>query len=103
MTPMIAAVTSSVGKGESDPLAELARLIGQNRSVRGMGRPIRRTAAHECAHQYQPPRPMTTALPPPAAVVQRAARHESPRKKTTHRITRVLSIRCNVTRRGMPH
>jgi hypothetical protein len=68
--------------GESDPLAELARLIGQTDPFGGMGRANQtvqpRTTARE---QYQPHQPPAEDDGPPAGPppwVQRAARHESP-------------------------
>jgi hypothetical protein len=68
--------------GESDPLAELARLIGQTDPFGSMGRGNQtaqpRTSARD---QYQPP---AADDGPPAGAppwVQRAARHESPRQE----------------------
>jgi hypothetical protein len=70
-------------RGESDPLAELARLIGQTDPFGGMGRANQtvqpRTSARD---QYQPPAADDDGPPAgPPPWVQRAARHESPREE----------------------
>jgi hypothetical protein len=65
--------------GESDPLAELARLIGQTDPFGSMGRANQtvqpRTSARD---QYQPPAADDGPPAGPPPWVQRAARHESP-------------------------
>jgi SPOR domain len=76
----------SSGRGESDPLAELARLIGQTDPFGNMGRANQRanpqaaprTGARE---QYQPPPPEDDGLPPgPPPWLQRANRQEVPQQ-----------------------
>jgi hypothetical protein len=68
--------------GESDPLAELARLIGQTDPFASMGRANQtaqpRTSARD---QYQPPAADDGPPAGPPPWVQRAARHESPRQE----------------------
>src|SRR5260370_31119986 len=65
--------------GESDPLAELARLIGQTDPFGSMGRANQtvqpRTSARD---QYQPPAADDGPPAGPPPWVQRAARHENP-------------------------
>ncbi|MEA2795669.1 MAG: hypothetical protein QOI87_3049 [Bradyrhizobium sp.] len=66
-------------RGESDPLAELARLIGQTDPLGGMGRANQTALPRASARdQYKPP--ATDDVPPagPPPWVQRAARQESP-------------------------
>jgi SPOR domain len=68
--------------GESDPLAELARLIGQNDPFAGMGRANQQVPPRAAAREtYQPPAPVddgTAAGPPPW--MQRATRQEAPQQ-----------------------
>jgi SPOR domain len=73
------------GQGESDPLAELARLIGQTDPFAGMGRANQQVSPRAAAREtYQPPQPPAeiddgaAAGPPPW--MQRAARHETPQQ-----------------------
>jgi hypothetical protein len=71
-------------RDESDPLAELARLIGQTDPFGSMGRPNQtvqpRTSARD---QYQPPAAADDDGPPagPPPWMQRAARQESPQQE----------------------
>jgi SPOR domain len=69
-------------KGESDPLAELARLIGQTDPFGTMGRanlPVQPRSGRDQRDQYQLP-PEGDDGPPagPPPWMQRAARHEAP-------------------------
>jgi len=69
-------------KGESDPLAELARLIGQTDPFGSMGRanlPVQPRSGRDQRDQYQLP-PEGDDGPPagPPPWMQRAARHEAP-------------------------
>jgi hypothetical protein len=66
-------------RGESDPLAELARLIGQTDPLSGMGR-ANQTALPRASARDQSESPATDDGPPagPPPWVQRAARQESP-------------------------
>jgi SPOR domain len=70
------------GRDESDPLAELARLIGQTDPLGAMGRANRRVAPRPVAReQYQPPAPAVEDDGPPAGPppwMQRANRQEVP-------------------------
>jgi len=68
--------------GESDPLAELARLIGQTEPFGSMGRANLTAQPRPSARdQYQPPAPDDGPPAGPPPWVQRAARHESPRQE----------------------
>jgi hypothetical protein len=66
---------------ESDPLAELARLIGQTDPFNGMGRANHqvqpRGDAHDRYHQPEPEADEGIAAGPPPWM-QRAVRHEAP-------------------------
>src|ERR1051325_8888410 len=67
-------------RGESDPLAELARLIGQNDPVGAAVRPAPRplqARANARPQQHDPPAEEVEAPPGPRAWMQRA-RHETP-------------------------
>ena len=68
-------------RGESDPLAELARLIGQNDPVgaaaRPAPRPLQSRANVRPQQHYDPPEEEFDAPPSPPAWMQRA-RHETP-------------------------
>jgi sporulation related protein len=67
-------------RGESDPLAELARLIGQNDSFGAAAKPAPRplqSRANVRPQQYEPPEEEFDAPPSPPAWMQRA-RHETP-------------------------
>src|SRR6478736_3241541 len=67
-------------RGESDPLAELARLIGQNDPVGAAARPAPRplqSRANVRPQHYDPPEEEFDAPPCPPAWMQRA-RHETP-------------------------
>jgi hypothetical protein len=74
------------GPGESDPLAELARLIGQNDPFAGMGRANQQVPPRSPARAtYQPPAPVddgTAAGPPPW--MQRATRQQAPQQDYLH-------------------
>jgi len=71
------------GEGESDPLAELARLIGQNDPFAGMGRANQQVPPRAPAPRpaYQPPVDDSPAASPPHWM-QRATRQEAPRQET---------------------
>jgi SPOR domain len=67
-------------RGESDPLAELARLIGQNDPLGAAAKPAPRplqSRANVRPQQYDPPEELPDAPPSPPAWMQRA-RHETP-------------------------
>ena len=67
-------------RGESDPLAELARLIGQNDPLGAAAKPAARplqSRANVRPQQYDPPEELPDAPPSPPAWMQRA-RHETP-------------------------
>jgi hypothetical protein len=67
-------------RGESDPLAELARLIGQNDPLGAATKPASRplqSRANVRPQQYDPPEELPDAPPSPPAWMQRA-RHETP-------------------------
>jgi len=67
-------------RGESDPLAELARLIGQNDPLGAPAKPASRplqSRANVRPQQYDPPEELPEAPPSPPAWMQRA-RHETP-------------------------
>src|SRR5215204_5678421 len=67
-------------RGESDPLAELARLIGQNDPHGAAAKPAPRplqSRANVRPQQYDPPEELPDAPPSPPAWMQRA-RHETP-------------------------
>jgi hypothetical protein len=67
-------------RGESDPLAELARLIGQNDPLGAPAKPAARplqSRANVRPQQYDPPEELPDAPPSPPAWMQRA-RHETP-------------------------
>jgi hypothetical protein len=68
-------------RGESDPLAELARLIGQNDPLGAAAKPAPhplQSRANVRPQQYDPPQELPDAPPPsPPAWMQRA-RHETP-------------------------
>jgi hypothetical protein len=67
-------------RGESDPLAELARLIGQNDPSGAAAKPAPRplqSRANVRPQQYDPPEELPDAPPSPPAWMQRA-RHETP-------------------------
>ena len=67
-------------RGESDPLAELARLIGQNDPLGAAAKPAPRplqSRANVRPQQYDPPEEEPDAPPSPPAWMQRA-RHETP-------------------------
>jgi hypothetical protein len=67
-------------RGESDPLAELARLIGQNDPSGAAAKPAPRplqSRANVRPQQYDPPEDEPDAPPSPPAWMQRA-RHETP-------------------------
>src|SRR5947207_15203485 len=67
-------------RGESDPLAELARLIGQNDPLGAAAKPASRplqSRANIRPQQYDPPEEAPEAPPSPPAWMQRA-RHETP-------------------------
>jgi hypothetical protein len=70
-------------RGESDPLAELARLIGQTDPFGSMGRANQTVQPRASGRdQYQPPAADDDGPPAgPPPWVQRAARHESPREE----------------------
>ncbi|NOJ50294.1 SPOR domain-containing protein [Bradyrhizobium archetypum] len=73
--------TADQGRGESDPLAELARLIGQNdpygaAAPKPAPRPLQ-SRANVRAQQYDPPEHQLDAPPSPPSWMQRA-RHETP-------------------------
>lgn len=72
---------SAAGKGESDPLAELARLIGQTDPLSNFGRANQPMPAREPA-QWQRPAPAPAVEEAPAGGpprwIQRAAREEAP-------------------------
>jgi hypothetical protein len=69
------------GRGESDPLAELARLIGQNDpsgpAARPAPRPLQSRANVRPQQQYDLPEDEPAAPPSPPSWMQRA-RHETP-------------------------
>ena len=68
------------GRGEGDPLAELARLIGQNDPSGAAARPAPRplqSRANVRPQQYDPPEQEPDTRPSPPAWMQRA-RHETP-------------------------
>ena len=67
-------------RGESDPLAELARLIGQNDPLGAAAKPVARplqSRANVRPQQYDPPEELPDAPQSPPAWMQRA-RHETP-------------------------
>ncbi|UPK07571.1 SPOR domain-containing protein [Bradyrhizobium sp. 170] len=72
-------------RGESDPLAELARLIGQNDPLGAAAKPAARPLQSRAnvrpqqydQQQYDPPEELPDAPPSPPAWMQRA-RHETP-------------------------
>jgi hypothetical protein len=67
-------------RGESDPLAELARLIGQNDPLGAAAKPAPRplqSRANMRPQHYDPPEEELAAPPSPPAWMQRA-RHETP-------------------------
>ena len=67
-------------RGEGDPLAELARLIGQNEPMGGAAKPAPRplqSRANVRPQRYDPPEEELDAPPSPPAWMQRA-RHETP-------------------------
>jgi len=67
-------------RGESDPLAELARLIGQNDPLGAAAKPASRplqSRANIRPQQYDPPEELPDAPSSPPAWMQRA-RHETP-------------------------
>jgi hypothetical protein len=67
-------------RGESDPLAELARLIGQNDPLGAAAKPAPRplqSRANVRPPKYDPPEELPDAPPSPPAWMQRA-RHETP-------------------------
>ena len=67
-------------RGESDPLAELARLIGQNDPLGAAAKPAPhplQSRANMRPQQYDPPEEEPVAPPSPPAWMQRA-RHETP-------------------------
>jgi hypothetical protein len=66
-------------RGESDPLAELARLIGQNDPLGAAAKPARplQSRANIRPQHYDPPEEAPEAPPSPPAWMQRA-RHETP-------------------------
>jgi SPOR domain len=67
-------------RGESDPLAELARLIGQNDPLGAAAKPAPhplQSRANVRPQQYDPPEEAPDAPPSPPAWMQRA-RHETP-------------------------
>ena len=67
-------------RGESDPLAELARLIGQNDPLGAPAKPAPhplQSRANVRPQQYDPPEEQPVAPPSPPAWMQRA-RHETP-------------------------
>ena len=67
-------------RGESDPLAELARLIGQNDPLGAPAKPAPhplQSRANVRPQQYDPPEELPDAPPSPPAWMQRA-RHETP-------------------------
>src|SRR3989440_1321302 len=67
-------------RGESDPLAELARLIGQTDSFGAAAKPAPhplQSRANVRPQQYHPPEEELDAPPSPPAWMQRA-RHETP-------------------------
>jgi hypothetical protein len=70
------------GQGESDPLAELARLIGQTDPFAGMGRANQQVPPRAPAPRptYQPPADESPAAGPPPWM-QRATRQEAPRQE----------------------
>ena len=79
--------TRASAKGESDPLAELARLIGQNDPFATMGRanlPVQPRARTQDQYQQQDPYEVPVEpfdddpAPGPPSWVQHAARHEAP-------------------------
>jgi hypothetical protein len=68
--------------GESDPLAELARLIGQTDPFGSMGRAnLTAQPRASASDQYQSPAADDGPPAGPPPWVQRAARHESPRQE----------------------
>ena len=91
-------------RAESDPLAELARLIGQTDPF-AMGRanqPVqpRSEREHRISRRHLP----TTSLPPArrhGCAARPRRRHRSPRRKITNRITRAPCTRCTATRRRL--
>ena len=67
-------------RGEGDPLAELARLIGQNEPMGGAAKPAPRplqSRANVRPQRYDPPEEELDAPPSPPSWMQRA-RHETP-------------------------
>ena len=67
-------------RGESDPLAELARLIGQNDPLGAPAKPAPhplQSRANVRPQQYDPPEEEPVAPPNPPSWMQRA-RHETP-------------------------
>ena len=67
-------------RGESDPLAELARLIGQNDPLGAPAKPAPhplQSRANVRPQQYDPPEELPDSPPSPPAWMQRA-RHETP-------------------------
>ena len=67
-------------RGESDPLAELARLIGQNDPLGAAAKPAPhplQSRANVRPQQYDPPEEAPDAPPSPPSWMQRA-RHETP-------------------------
>jgi hypothetical protein len=70
------------GQGESDPLAELARLIGQTDPFAGMGRANQQVPPRASA-PYQPPVDESPAAGPPPWM-QRATRQEAPPQDYLH-------------------
>jgi hypothetical protein len=77
-------------RGESDPLAELARLIGQTDPFETMGRanlPVQPRGGRDQRDPYQLP-PEADDSPPPAGPppwMQRVARHETPQQEAPQR------------------
>ncbi|MEA2881901.1 MAG: hypothetical protein QOH32_1157 [Bradyrhizobium sp.] len=79
----------AAAKDESDPLAELARLIGQTDPLSNFGRANQPMPARDPASRQQPePAPEVEEAPAasPPRWVQRAARAETPQENFTHSV-----------------
>jgi hypothetical protein len=74
------------GQGESDPLAELARLIGQTDPFAGMGRANQQVPPRAPAPRptYQPPVDDSSPAAGPPPWMQRATRQEAPPQQDYH-------------------
>ena len=106
------------GRGESDPLAELARLIGQtDPAAAGRQAPhplqsranIRPQYSAPAPEQYDLPEETDSAPPSPPSWMQRGRQEPAPRRHcrrtttTSRNISRRRCIPCIVTARQQPH